>query len=405
MAQKGGGVMSHVRFSAAAENIPSARLGVGQTDLLVACDLIVASGPDVVKTLRADTRVAANEDVVPTGEFQTRPDIDLTAATFMRAIEQRIGKGNTATLHANALAAKLLGDTIFTNLMMVGYVAQKGLLPVGLESIDEAIKLNGTAVKQNLLALAIGRLAAEFPDELLAFAKLTGTSEPQTLAEMVASRETHLTVYQSAAYAARYTSFIEDVTGRLQKRGITGADPFLMNVANQMARLMAYKDEYEVARLYSLPAFREGLARQFDGDFKIALNLAPPLLAFRRDAKTGRPKKIEFGPWIFPLLRAMSKMKALRGTFLDPFGYTAERRMERRLIAEYRELILSLAESVTEASMNQATEIAGAAHLVAGYGPVKDEGEKVYRATIAALLAAYGHAKNPLETAMASAAE
>jgi indolepyruvate ferredoxin oxidoreductase len=404
MAQKGGGVMSHVRFSASAEHIPSARLGHGQTDLLVACDLIVASSPDVVKTLRPDTRVAANEDVVPTGEFQTRPDIDLTSATFMRAIEQRIGQGKVETLRANELAGKLLGDTIFTNLMMVGFVAQKGLLPVGLDSIEEAVKLNGTAVKQNLLALSLGRLAAEFPDQLLAFAKLTGTGEPQNLSEMVASRKKHLSTYQSEAYAAQYTDFIEDITARLHGR-ISIAEPFLVNVANQLARLMAYKDEYEVARLYSLPEFRETLARQFDGDFKIALNLAPPLLAFRHDAKTGRPRKIEFGPWIFPLLKIMSAMKFLRGSFLDPFGYTAERRMERRLITEYREMVLQLADTATDATIAQATEIAGAAHLIAGYGPVKDEGEKAYRAQIAALLAAYDHAKNPREKEMASAAE
>jgi indolepyruvate ferredoxin oxidoreductase len=403
MAQKGGGVMSHVRFSANADHIPSARLGIGQTDLLIACDLIVASGPDVVKTLRPDTRVAANEDVVPTGEFQTRPDIDLTAATFMHAIEQRIGQGKVETLRANELAGKLLGDTIFTNLMMVGFVAQQGFLPVGLESIEEAIKLNGTAVKQNLLALSLGRLAAEFPEELLAFAKLTGTAEPQNLAEMIASRRKHLISYQNESYAAQYTAFIEGISTRLHGR-VGNAEPFLMNVANQLARLMAYKDEYEVARLYSLRAFREDLSRQFDGDFKIALNLAPPLLAFRRDAKTGRPSKIEFGPWIFPLLKLISKMKALRGSFLDPFGYTTERRMERRLITEYREMILLLANSVTDATLAQATEIADAAHLVAGYGPVKEEGEKAYRTRVAALLAAYDHAKNPFEKEMASAA-
>lgn len=405
MAQKGGGVMSHVRFSADAGHIPSARLGTGQTDLLVACDLIVASGPDVAKTLRPDTRVAANEDVVPTGEFQTRPDIDLTAATFMRAIERRIGKGKIETLHANALAGKLLGDTIFTNLMMVGYVAQKGLLPVGLDSIEEAVKLNGTAVKQNLLALSIGRLAAAFPEDLLAFAKLSGTGEPKTLAEMVASRVKHLTAYQNAAYAAKYTGFIEDVSARLQKRGVAGAEPFLKNVANQLARLMAYKDEYEIGRLYSLPSFREELARQFDGDFKIALNFGSPLLSRKRDPKTGRPKKVELGAWAFPLLKLLSRFKFLRGTVFDLPGYMPERRMERRLIGAYREMILTLAGTVTEATMTQATEIAGAAHLIAGYGPVKEEGAKTYHAQIAALLAAYQHGKIHVETEMASAAQ
>jgi indolepyruvate ferredoxin oxidoreductase len=402
MAQKGGGVMSHVRFSADADHIPSARLGFGQTDLLVACDLIVASGADVVKTLRPDTRVAANEDVVPTGEFQTRPDVDLTAANFLRNIEQRIGQGKVETLHANALAAKLLGDTIFTNLMMVGYVAQKGLLPVGLDSIAEAVKLNGTAVKQNLLALAIGRLAAAFPGELLEFAKLTGTGEPRTLAEMLASRTKHLTAYQNAAYARKYGAFIDDVSARLQKRDVTGAEPFLMNAANQLARLMAYKDEYEIGRLYSLPSFREELARQFDGDFKIALNFGSPLLSRKRDPKTGRPKKIELGAWAFPFLKLLSRMKFLRGTIFDLPGYMPERRMERRLIAEYREMILDLADRVTDATLAEAIEIAGAAHLIAGYGPVKEEGVAAYHARIAPLLAAFGQNKNPQNLAAAA---
>jgi len=399
MAQKGGGVMSHVRFSDSAENIPSARLGAGQADLLVACDLIVASGPDVVKTLRPDTCVAANADVVPTGEFQTRPDLDLTPALFMNAIEQRIGKDNVALLQANALAAKLLGDTIFTNLMMVGFVAQKGLLPVGLDSIEEAVRLNGTAVKQNLQALALGRLAAANPDALLAFAKLAGTGQPQTLDEMLVSRAAHLTAYQNEAYAKQYSDFMGDIAARLQGRA-TDASPFLLQVANQLARLMAYKDEYEVARLYSLPSFREELSRQFGGDFKLAINLAPPLLARKRDAKTGRPRKMEFGAWVFSVLKLLSGMKGLRGTALDPFGYTAERRMERALIKDYRDMVLRLVERMTAANLAEATEIAGAAHLIAGYGPVKEDGVKAYRERISALLESYEQPH-----AMAAAAE
>jgi indolepyruvate ferredoxin oxidoreductase len=374
---------------------------MGQTDLLIACDLIVASGPDVVKTIRPDTFVAANADVVPTGEFQTHPDADLSTASFIRNIEQRIGHGKIALLHANELAAKLLGDTIFTNLMMVGYVAQMGLLPVGLESIEAAVRLNGTAVQQNLSALSLGRLAAAFPDELLGFAKLTGTGAPETLAEMMASRSRHLTHYQAPAYAKDYTDFLDGIAAKLRDR-VNNPESFLLSVANQLARLMAYKDEYEIARLYSLPSFREDLKRQFNGDFKIALNLAPPMISRKRDAKTGRPRKIEFGPWIFPVLKFMSRLKFLRGSFADPFGFTAERRMERRLIAEYRDMILHLTGTITDANLAQATEIAGAAHLVAGYGPVKDDGEKAYRARVETLLAAYGNTKAAMQLAQAA---
>ncbi len=386
MAQKGGGVMSHVRFGLSADSIPSARLGAGQADLLVACDLVVASGPDVLRTLRADTTVAANADIVPTGAFQTQPDIDLTPALFIKAIEQRTKK--LMPLQANTLAARLLGDSIFTNLLMVGFVAQKGLLPIGLSSIEEAVRLNGTAVKQNLQALALGRLAAAQPSEMLRLVNFNGSSPPATIGEMVASRAKHLTDYQNAAYAKIYTDFISSLAAQLRGR-VKNGDGFLLQVANHLARLMAYKDEYEVARLYSLPGFRMALAQQFEGDFKIALNLAPPFLARRRDARTGRPRKMEFGAWVFPALKLLCRMKALRGTRLDPFGYNDERRMERALVVEYRNLAARLAEGMTEATLPQATEIAAAAHLIAGYGPVKKDGIKAYNERVTALLAAY----------------
>jgi indolepyruvate ferredoxin oxidoreductase len=388
MAQNGGGVMSHVRFAADADAIPSARLGAGQADLLIACDLVVASGPDVVRTIRTDSRVIANEDVVPTGEFQTRADLDLRPARFLDAIERRVDTDNIALLRANELAAKLLGDTIFANLMMVGFAAQQGLLPVGIAAIEEAVRLNGTAVKANLQAFALGRLAAAFPDQLLDFADLGESSPaPKTLGAMLDSRVRHLTAWQGAALAQVYRDAVADLGGRLRARGIADPDPLLMIFADQLARLIAYKDEYEVARLYSLPGFRASLAEQFDGDLKVSLNLAPPLLAFRRDAKTGRPRKIAFGPWIFPVLAVMARMKRLRGTLLDPFGHTAERRMERRLAGEYRALIAALADRVTADTLPIATEIAAAAALIAGYGPVKQAGVAAYDARIATLLA------------------
>jgi indolepyruvate ferredoxin oxidoreductase len=388
MAQKGGGVMSHVRFAATPDQIASARLGMGKADLLVACDLIVASGPDVARTVRADTRVVANADVAPTGEFQTKADVSFDTARFLPAIDARVTKGNIALVHANALAVKLMGDTIFTNLMMVGFALQLDLLPVGLESIEEAVRLNGTAVKANLQALTLGRVAALHPDKLLAFAGLTneGSPSPETLPALMESRGRHLTHYQNAALAQCHADFIADVEARLAARSVTGGEPFLMAVANQSARFMAYKDEYEVARLYSLPAFREGLDAQFAGKYRLSVNLAPPLIAFRKDRKTGRPKKIEFGAWIFPVFRLLAALKGLRGTAFDPFGYTAERRMERALLGEYQNMILSLADRITEDQLPVATEIASAAAHVAGYGAVKEAGVEAYYARVRGLL-------------------
>ncbi len=402
MAQKGGGVMSHVRFSTDIESIPSSRLSAGQTDLLIAYDLIVASGPDVTRTIRPDTRVIANEDVAPTGEFQTRADIDLGADRFLGGIEQRVKPGNIALLRANELAQKLMGDTIFTNLMMVGFAAQKGLLPVGMESIEEAVRLNGTAVAANLQAFTLGRIAAEFPDELLEFAGLGEAKSPvpQTLADMVESRSRHLVNYQNEAYAERYRAFLAQVGDRLKARGVSDPDRFLIPVANQLARLMAYKDEYEIARLYSQPAFLASLKEQFDGNPKISLNLGSPILALgRKDKKTGRPKKVEVGAWILPLFGLLARFKGLRGTALDLFGLQGERRMERSLIGEYQDMILSLAETMADHNIAVAAELAGAASEIAGYGPVKEAGVESYRARVSKLMVDF--ARPPEEPAEA----
>jgi indolepyruvate ferredoxin oxidoreductase len=404
MAQKGGGVMSHIRFADDPQRIASARLGTGQTDLLIACDLVVASGPDVARTVRADTRVIANEDVVPTGQFQTQKNLQFRASAFFPAIAARVDAQNISLVRANALAAKLLGDTIFTNLMMVGYAAQKGLLPVGLEAIREAVRLNGTAVRANLQALDLGRIAAAFPKELDEFARLDPASPfPKTLEALIDGRSRHLANYQDERYAAEYRAFLGEVEDGLSRNGITDPEPFLLAVAEQLARLMSYKDEYEVARLYSAPAFKAGLAEQFDGDFKLQINLAPPLLAFRKDVKTGRPRKIAMGAWILPVFGVLARLKGLRGTALDVFGMTAERRMERALIDEYRTLVRSLVERATNANIGPATEIASTAALISGFGAVKEEGVAAYRGQVAALLASFeqGDADKALQSAAA----
>ncbi|HEX7854162.1 MAG TPA: indolepyruvate ferredoxin oxidoreductase family protein [Sphingobium sp.] len=397
MAQKGGAVTSHLRIGANIDAIPSARLGTGQTDLIIACDLIVASAPDVLSTAHAGTVMVANEDVVPTGEFQTNQSLDLTATRFLKAIARRIAPERTDSVRASTLATRLLGDSIFTNLMMVGFAAQKGLLPVTLASIEEAVRLNGVAVKANLNAVALGRLAAYDPEALFALAGADAhdVPQPETLAAMLDSRSVHLTAYQNAAYGADYNAFVGEVAARLAARGIgTGeAEPFLIEVARQLARLMSYKDEYEVARLYADPAFARSIRDTFDGDVRLSFNLAPPLLPLGKDARTGRPRKIELGPWMLPVFRLLQALRGLRGTILDPFGYTAERRMERALIGEYRELILCVTEKVETATLSIAHDLAAAPALVAGYGAVKEDGVARYRARIAECLARLDEAR------------
>ncbi len=388
MAQKGGAVTSHIRVADAVAAIPSARLRAGQADVVIACDLVVGSSPEVLMLSRADTRLVANADVAPTGEFQTNQSLDLSASRFVSAIAKRIDAANVETIRAGTLATRLVGDSIYTNLMMVGFAAQCGLLPVGIAALEEAVRLNGVKVRDNLDALALGRLAAIDPEALWALSgqDAAAPEEPRTLEAMLASRTALLTAYQDAAYAARHRGFVEEIAGRLA--GLD-AEPFLIEVARGLARLMAYKDEYEVARLYTDPAFMAGLADTFSGKLKLSLNLAPPLLPLGKDPRTGRPRKIAVGGWVLPLFRLLRRGKALRGTPFDPFGHTAERRLERALIGEYQAMVRSLAEGMTAGKLALATEIAAAPALAAGYGPVKEAGVAAYRARVEALLAAF----------------
>ncbi len=405
MAQKGGAVTSHIRIGQDSAAIPSARLGAGQADTVIACDLIVGSAPDVLALARPTTHMLANEDVVPTGEFQTNRNLDLTATRFLAAVAKRIAPENIATLRAGALASRLLGDTIFTNTLMLGFAAQKGLLPVGIAAIEQAIRLNGTAAKANLSALTLGRLAAHSAQDLfaLADAPLDEPALPRSYAELRESRAALLVAWQNEACAAEYGSFLDEICrGPRACAGSAIARRCSREVARGLGKLMAYKDEYEVARLYSEPAFMAGLSDRFAGNPRLRVNLGAPYLSLgRKDARTGRPKKIAFPGWlIFPLFRVMAKAKVLRGTPFDLFGYARERRMERALPQEYRGLIREVAAKVSAASMHAAIEIAAAPGLIAGYGPVKDEGLAKFRARVAELLPKLDHAVEPIALAL-----
>ena len=386
MAQKGGAVTSHIRVADSVAAIPSARLRAGQADVVIACDLVVGSSPEVLTLAHPGTRLVANGDVAPTGEFQTNQSLDLSASRFVTAIARRIDAANVETLRAGTLATRLVGDSIYTNLMMLGFAAQLGLLPVGLAALEEAVRLNGVKVRDNLDALALGRLVAVDPEAL---SVLGGESsqpleEPRDLAVMLASRAVLLTAYQDAAYAVRYRTFVDEIA--VQLAGMA-AGPFLIEVARHLARLMAYKDEYEVARLYADPAFAARLAETFAGKPKLAFNLAPPLLPLGKDARTGRPRKIALGGWMLGAFKLLQHGRRLRGTWLDPFGHTAERRMERALIGEYEGLIRTLVGGMTPEKLGLATELAALPALIAGYGPVKHAGVAAYRARVEALLA------------------
>jgi indolepyruvate ferredoxin oxidoreductase len=389
MAQKGGSVTSHIRIGRDPKTIYTSRLSEGMADVLIACDMIVASGPSVLKTVRPGrTAAVLNMDVTPTGEFQTHKDIDLGEHTMQSTILEAIEGGPLFHVHASRLATELTGDSIGTNILMLGYAAQKGLLPLSLGSILEAIRLNGTFVEGNLRTFALGRLAAHSPDGLTRELGVTTEAVPlATVDDVLASRCRLLAAYQDARYANAYREFVSGLRRRVEARKVKKGEAFVREAALTLARLMAYKDEYEVARLYTHPKFMERLQDQFSGNIKLTLHLAPPFLPGLDHA--GRPKKRAFGAWMLTLFRLLASMKGLRGTALDPFGYTAERRMERRLISDYQALVDRIVEQLDDSNLPAAVEVAAEASRIAGYGLVKSASVTAYESRLGVLLMAF----------------
>jgi indolepyruvate ferredoxin oxidoreductase len=312
-----------------------------------------------------------------TGEFTRHPDLAFPANTLKLSVEAAAGADAVEFLDATGIATSLMGDSIATNMFVLGYAYQKGFIPLAHESIERAIELNGAAVPMNLAAFRWGRRAAHdrAAVETLVAPKATKAnvvaftrSQPRTLDEIVASRTKHLTGYQNAALAQRYKALVDKVRATEQKIGQTGlADA----VALYYAKLLAYKDEYEVARLYSEAAFQAGLNRQFEGDYKLKFHLAPPLFS-SRDPQTGELIKQEFGAWMLPAFRMLAKLKGLRGTKLDVFGYTEERKTERKLIADYETLIAELLATLSPQNHALAIKLASIPDDIRGYGHVKD---------------------------------
>jgi indolepyruvate ferredoxin oxidoreductase len=391
MAQKGGGVTSHIRIGPDPQGIYTSRLGEGKTDVLVACDMIVGSSVPILKTIRPGRTIAIlNTNVAPTGEFQRNRNADFAEGPMRASIIDALDGGRVFELPASDLATELTGDSIGTNILMLGYAAQCGLLPVSLASIQQAIRLNGTFVEGNLRTFALGRLAAYKPEAFAeAFAAETGGARDQpvplnTVDEVLASRVRLLTTYQDERYARSYRDFVESVRTRVQALRLSKGEVFIREVALTLARLMAYKDEYEVSRLYTDPKFIQRLQSQFSGKPRLTFHLAPPMFPGRDSS--GRPRKWSFGAWVLSVFKVLAGLKGLRGTPFDVFGYAAERRMERRLIEDYRALIDKIVGQLGETNLATGIELARAARDIAGYGPVKVAAMKAYEIQLRALL-------------------
>ncbi len=334
LAQKNGAVTSHVRLAPRPEDLHAVRVAAGGANLLLGCDLVVAASPAALSRVEPGvTHAVINSHMQPTAAFIFNPDVDFDTAAMLKAIATTTGEARTDVVDGTGLASALMGDSIAANLFMLGYAFQKGTVPLGLAAIERAIEMNGVAVASNKRAFAFGRLAAHdlVRVEALVRATRTGepTSEPQGLAALVERRAAFLADYQDAAYAQRYRDLVEAIAAAERSRA-RGRSELAEAVARNLFKLMAYKDEYEVARLYTDGAFLRKLQRQFEGSFTLQYQLAPPMLA-RRDPVTGVPRKRAFGPWMVHVFRLLARLRWLRGTAFDLFGYTAERRMERRL--------------------------------------------------------------------------
>ncbi|MFC5769489.1 indolepyruvate ferredoxin oxidoreductase family protein [Thauera sinica] len=376
-AQKGGQVLAFVRLALRPELLNQVRIDTQQADALLACDLVVGASNDALQTVRRGrTQIVANAHEIQTARFVHDPDADLHAPALLAKMRFAAGDDRVQTCDAQMLAQRLLGDTAGANVLLLGYAWQRGLVPVSVEALDRAIELNGVAVQANLAAFRLGRLAAADPAALAGLAGdeglglLPSRAAGEDLQAIVARQAEHLTAYQDAAHAMRYRALVDRVAA--VERGVVGEGAPLRlaaTVARVYARLLSYKDEYEVARLFTDGSFSAALAAQFEGGCTLRFHMAPPFLA--RPDGSGRPRKIEFGPRLMPLMKLLARGKVLRGTALDFFGRTGERRMERALPADYARSIEALLPRLTADVLDKAVVFASLAEGIRGYGPVK----------------------------------
>ncbi|MBT7615010.1 MAG: indolepyruvate ferredoxin oxidoreductase family protein, partial [Rhodospirillaceae bacterium] len=373
LAQKYGGVTSHVRLSREVEGLHASKIGVGEANLLLGCDLVQCASTEVLT--RADatrTKAFINDHAAPTGAFTRDPLAVVSPVPLLDRLEHvTVG---TFARDMTAWAEILFGNSIAANMMLLGAAYQAGLIPISSTAIDQAIALNGVSIEANRKALAIGRTLVADENAVLKMIRVGRHTQRHqhisaSLEEVIERRAEHLRVYQNEALANRYCELIDRVCVA-ESSLLAGSTALSEAVARNYHKVLAIKDEYEVARLFTDGAFERSLRQTFEDGGKVSLHLAPPLLS-RIDPSTGRPKKRAFGPWVWPLLRVLAKGKVLRGTWFDPFSRLEERRRERRLIRDYEGDIGLILERLEPASHGPATALAGIPEEIRGYGPVK----------------------------------
>lgn len=370
-AQKGGSVLSFVRLAPDPQDLNQIRIDTGTANALIACDMVVGTSEKVMGTLRKGlTRIVVNEEEIPTADHVLFRDADTESEKRIRLLRTAVGSEHLSSIDANHMAETLMGNTVFSNMLVLGYAWQQGLVPLSLTALQRATKLNGVAVEKNLTAFNWGRVAAVNPDyvnEALQQAEgLVQRTTPLTLEEQYQ----FLTRYEDRKYAERFMAALKGFSD-LQLSSSKDKSELYDAIRHALFKLMAYKDEYEVARLYAETDFTEQVKKQFEGDYTINFNLAPPLLAWKKDG-AGRPKKIRFGPWLFHAFKVLAKLRRLRGTPFDPFGYSHDRKLERKVLSDYLNILEAIKSNLTEEKMSVALELAQLPESVRGYGPVKE---------------------------------
>ncbi|MRX06814.1 indolepyruvate ferredoxin oxidoreductase family protein [Pseudoduganella sp. FT25W] len=389
MSQKNGSVTSHVKIARTPSHLRAQRIATGEADVILGCDMLTAGASDAVSKMRPGRTLAiVNLHEQPPGTFAQNADWEYPAADVRALIEESVGAGAADFIDATKLATALMGDSIAANLFMLGYAWQRGRIPLKEESLLRAIELNGVAVASNKKSLLWGRRAAvdlKRVERTATPAQAIVMQMPQSLDNVVAKRMEFLTSYQSAAYADTYSELVAQVRAKETSLGL--GNKLSTAVAKYYFKLMAYKDEYEVARLYTDGRFVEQLQQQFEGNFSVKFNLAPPMFA-KKDAK-GHLVKAEFGSWMWSAFKLLAKFKGLRGGAFDVFGYTEERRMERALIGEYRDMVTALIGQLNADNHATAVELATLPEKVRGFGHVKEKAVATFRTEKARLLAQF----------------
>ena len=378
LAQKFGAVVSHVRIAQQQDDIKAVRVPAGEADLLLGCDLVVSTGYDTMgKTAIGRTQAIINDAALPTAAFIHDPDAELPTAAMRAHIEEQTGPENVRFVNATQIAELLLGDSLYVNLFLLGVAFQRGRVPVSAAALDAAIELNGKSIAGNQRALLMGRRYAVWPERIVAMLPSSASEQLITpnIQTLIDDRMQRLTRYESTRLAEHYRQEVEAV--RAIDPQAEEASSITRSVAEQLYRLTAIKDEYEVARLYTAPEYRAQLDSQFEPGYRLAFHLAPPLLS-RRDAETGRIRKQVYGTWILNLFRLLSRLRSIRNTWLDPFAWTEERRAARRDLDRYRADIALILARLRADNYVCGWELAQLPSALRGFGPVRERSRADY---------------------------